>query len=559
MPHNNNPIETLPTPVRPSMRPQGDRPKMRSFAGTLGFGLLTAALVGGPLAAAQAEALLNRGIGGEPDTLDIQKSAGSSGVHVQKDLFEGLLTLDARGGAIPGAAESWTVSDDGLTYVFKLRPDGKWSDGSPVTAADFVFSWQRLIDPKTGGDYAYFLDPIANAKDIRLGKKPLTDLGARAVDDHTLEVTLAARTPYFLSMLLYNPTYPISKANYEKFGDDFVKPGNMVSNGAFTLAEAVPQSHMKLVRNPNFHDAANIKLDTVMYYITEDQNSELQRFQAGELDVTYRIPAGQIRKLQETDPAEIRLAPRFTSSYYAYNLTHAPWKDSPELRQALSLAIDRDVITGKIMNGGETPAYTFVPPGTANFKAWAPDYAGQIQAQRDDMAKALFAKAGYGPDKPLSVEILYDTSELNKNVAVAIAAMWKQKLGVQAALTNVELKAYFSIVSKREFKDIAHGDWTGDYNDAYNFLELLLGDVGGMNMSGYANPAFDALMRQTATEADLDKRAGLLQDAERLMIGDAPIIPIAFSSSKHMVSTRVSGWENNVQDYHLSRWINVQR
>ncbi|WP_343713780.1 peptide ABC transporter substrate-binding protein [Inquilinus sp.] len=532
---------------------------MHSFTKILGRGLLAAALLGGVSSAALAETVFNRGNGAEPETLDVHKSTGVPESFIQMDLFEGLLTSDAKGKPVPGAAESWTVSDDGLTYTFKIRQNAKWSDGSPLTAADFVFSWERLIDPKTASDYAYFLDQVVNAKDIRQGKKPLTDLGVKAVDDHTFEVKLLAPTPYFLSMLVHHSTYPISKANYEKFGDDFVKPGNMVSNGAFMLAEAVPQSHVKVVKNPNFYDAANVKIDTVMFFATEDQNAELQRFKAGEIDATYDIPPQQIKQLQSSDASETRLAPYFGTHFYAYNLTHEPWKSTPELRQALSLAIDRDVVTGKIMNAGEIPAYTFVPPGTDNFNGWKPDYADLSQADRDAKAKELLAKAGYGPDKPLDIELIYNTSQLHKNVAVAIAAMWKQKLGINASLINLEWKTFLDTRDKKDFKDITRHGWIGDYNDANNFLELERCDIGEQSTSAYCNPKFDELMDKAARESDLTKRAQILQDAEKVMIADAPIIPFAFYASKHMVSSHVKGWEDNVQDYHLSRWVTVER
>ena len=532
---------------------------MHSITKILARGLIAATLLGGVSTAALAEVVFNRGNGSEPETLDVHKSSGVPESFIQMDLFEGLLASDVNGKPIAGAAESWAVSDDGLTYTFKLRPNGKWSDGSPLTAGDFVFAWQRLVDPQTASDYAYFLDQVVNAKDIRLGKKPVTDIGVKAVDDHTFEVKLLAPTPYFLSMLVHHSTYPISKANFEKFGADYVKPGNMVSNGAFMLAEAVPQSHVKVVKNPNYYDAANVKVDTVMFYATEDQNAELQRFKAGELDATYDIPPQQIKSLQQSDAAQTRLAPYFGTHFYAYNLTHEPWKDSPDLRQALSLAVDRDVLTSKIMNAGEIPAYTFVPPGTDNFKSWEPDYAKLTQAERDAKAKELFAKAGYGPDKPLDVEIIYNTSALHKNVAVAISAMWKQKLGINTTLTNLEWKTFLDTRDKKAFKDITRHGWIGDYNDANNFLELERGDIGEQSTSAYNNPKFDELMDKAAKEADLEKRAQILQEAEKVMIADAPIIPFAFYASKHMVSAKVTGWENNVQDYHLSRWVTVSR
>jgi oligopeptide transport system substrate-binding protein len=532
---------------------------MQGFSRVLVRSLLAAALLGGMSQIAAAEMVLNAGNSQEPESLDIHKSSGVSEANVQNDLFEGLLTQDAKAQPIPGAAESWTVSDDGKTYTFKLRADGKWSDGTPVTAGDFVFAWKRLLDPKTASPYGYFIDQVVNAKDIRLGSKPADTLGVKAVDDHTLEVTLVGPTPYFLATLTHHATFPLSRANLEKFGDDWVKPGHMVSNGAYMLADAVPQSHVKLAKNPDFHAAADVKIDTVNYFVTEDVDGELQRFKAGELDYTYTLPNQQIPDLQKTMADEVRIVPYIGTYYYTVNLTHEPWKSHPELRHALSLAIDRDVMVGKITQGGELPAYTFVPPGMSNFAAWTPKEAGETQAQRDAEAKDLFAKAGYGPDKPLAVEISYNTSENHKKIAVAIGAMWKQKLGVDTTLTNLEWGTMQSALRKKEYKDIGRTSWIGDFDDPSNFLDLFRSTAGEQNYPGYASPDYDKLMDAAVVEADLAKRGQTLAQAEQLFLVDQAIIPIYYYTSKRMLSTKVKGWQDNVLDNHLSRWLTVER
>ncbi|MGO4725775.1 MULTISPECIES: peptide ABC transporter substrate-binding protein [unclassified Inquilinus] len=532
---------------------------MHSFTKILARGLLAAALMGGVSSAAMAEIVFNKGNGAEPLTLDPHKLSGVPESNVAMDLFEGLLTPDAKGEPSPGAAESWTVSDDGLTYTFKLRQNEQWSDGTPVTAADFVFSWHRLIDPKTAADYAYFLDQVVGAKDARLGKGSVDQVGVKAIDDHTLEVKLVAPTPYFLSSLVHQSTYAISKANYDKFGDDFIKAGNLISNGAYQLAEAVPQGYIKLTKNPHFHDADNVKIDTVMVYPTEDIDAELQRFKAGELDMTYELPSQQIPTLQKEMTDQIHIAPYLGVYFYAYNLTHEPWKSSPELRQALSLAVDRDSLIKNVTQASQIPAYTFVPPGTINFPTWEPDVAKLTQAERDAKAKELYAKAGYGPDKPLKLELTYNTSENHKKVAVFIAAMWKQKLGVNVSLVNQEWGTFQDTRDKKEFPDIARHGWIGDYNDAYGFLQLELGDVGEQSTSGYSNPKFDDLMAQAAKATEATKRGELMQEAEKLMIADLPVLPLYFYTTHHAVSPALKGWVDNVSDYHLSRWLSVQR
>lgn len=534
---------------------------MHSITKILARGLIAATLLGGVSSAALAETVFHRGNGAEPETLDVHKSSGVPESFIQMDLYEGLLMADAKGEPIAGAAESWTVSDDGLTYTFKLRQNAKWSDGTPVTAEDWVFSMRRLIDSKTASDYGYFLDQVVDARDIRQGQngKTLEDMGVKAIDDHTLEVELVAATPYFLASLLHHSTHAISKANYEKFGDDFVKAGNMVSNGAYMLAEAVPQGYVKLVKNPHYWDAAAVKIDTVMYYVTEDIDAELQRFRAGELDLTYELPSQQIPTLRQEIPDQIHIAPYFGTYFYAYNLTKEPWKSNADLRHALSLAVDRDTLIEHITQADQLPAYSFVPPSTDNYPGFEPEAAKLTQAERDAQAKELFTKAGYGPDKPLALEITYNTSENHKKLAVAIAAMWKEKLGVDVTVQNQEWGTFLETRDKKEFPDIARHGWIGDYNDANNFLELQTAYIGEQSTSAYDNPKFDELMKQAGVETDLAKRGQLMLEAETMMIADLPVIPIYFYTTKHAVSPAVKGWVDNVQDYHLARWLSIER
>ena len=273
---------------------------------------------------AMAETVLRRGNAAEPNTLDIHRVSGVPEANIQLDLYEGLMTYSADGKAIPGAAESYTVSPDGVTYTFKLRANAKWSDGSNVTSEDFAFAWRRILDPKTAANYAYFLDCIKNAEDIRNGKANMSTLGIETPDPKTFIVHLRAPTPYFIGMLVHHSTYPVNKALIEKIGDGYAKPGILITNGAYKLAEAVPQDHVTLVKNPNYHDAANVKIDKVIFYPTEDINSELKRYQAGELETTYSIPLAEIPVQQKQRPNEARITPYFGTYFYAFNLTHQP-------------------------------------------------------------------------------------------------------------------------------------------------------------------------------------------------------------------------------------------
>lgn len=509
---------------------------------------------------AVAEGVLHRGNGAEPETLDPHKSTGESESWIQYDLFEGLVTADAHGRIIPGAAERWEISEDRLIYTFHLRPDGKWSDGTKVTAADFVFAWRRLLSPALGSRYAFFLWPVKNAEAVSKGTAPPDALGAEAVDDLTLRVRLSAPTSYFLAALQHPCTYALSQANVKRYGDDFIRPGKLASNGAYMLAEAVPQGHVKLVRNPHFHAANTVSLDSVYYYPTENRDAEMKRFRAGELDITYDLPDGQIGWVRQNMPGDLRLAPFFSTYWFTYNLRNEPWKSSPELRQALSMAIDRQLIVDKITQAGEIPAYAITPPGTENYTAPLPDWARWTQAQRDAKARELLAKAGYGPGgKALEVEILYNTSENHRKIAIAMDSMWRQKLGVRTKLVNMEWKVLLQARADAKFRDVVRGGWIGDYNDAYAFLALFQSDVKGQNHAGYANPDYDRLVRAAASEIDPAARRQLMERAEATLLADAPIIPIYTYVTTHLVAKRVGGWQDNIRNLHLSRYLTVTR
>lgn len=525
----------------------------------MSMALVLAAACLGAAMPAMAEKVLHRGNGAEPETLDPAKSSGVPESWIQYDLFDGLLVPDGKGNLIPGAAEKWDISADGTVYTFHLRRDGKWSDGTPVTAGDWVFSWRRLVDPKTVANYGYFLWPVKNAQAVNAGRLPPEQLGVRAVDDYTFEVTLERPTPFFLSMLHHHSTYALSKANVEKFGDQFLRAGNLVTNGAYMLAEAVPQSRIKLVKNPHHYDAANTKIDTVMFYPTENLDAELKRYRSGELHITYEVPVTQMQWLRANLASELHLAPYFGTYFFAANLTKEPWKSNRDLRLALNLAIDRDILVEKINQRGELPAYSFVPPGVDGYMQQVPDYANWTQAQRDAKAKELFQKAGYGPGaKPLDVEILYNTHENHRKLAIAVASMWQQKLGVKVTLNNQEWKVFLGTRDEKKFKDVVRHGWIGDYIDANNFLELLRGDIGKQNPSGYSNPAYDRLMDEANAAPTAEQRNQRLQQAERMMVEDVAIFPLHFYSSKHMVSPKLIGWADNLQDVHPSRFLDIK-
>lgn len=524
-----------------------------ALGGGLGPRAVFAAVTAGP-----GGKILHRGNGSEPQTLDPHKSSGVPESWIQYDIFEGLVVPDGKNGRLPGAAESYDVNADGTVYTFKLRRNGKWSDGTPVTAHDFVFAWRRICDPRTASNYAFNLWVVKGAQAASLGQAPVDQIGVRAIDDYTLEATLRGPTPYFPKMLHHHAFYPISKANFDKHGNEFVRPGNLIGNGAYMLAESVPQGYVKVVKNPHFHSKDSVKIDTVMFYPTENIEAELRRFRAGELHVTYEVPHSQVGWIKQNLADEYRPEPYLGIYFYAPNLTKEPWKSNKDLRLALNLAIDRETICGRITARGEQPSYAFVPKGTEGHTPQDPEYATWTQAQRDAKAVELVQKAGYGRGgKPLELEVLYNTSENHKRVAVAVASMWSQKLGIKTTLNNQEWKVFLDTRDQKAFKDVARQGWIADYNDPITFLDLLRSDVKQQNPSGYANPAYDALLDESAKTSDPAKRRELLQKAERMIIDDVAVFPIYVYSKPQMVSKKVVGWEFDILGNHPSRFLDV--
>jgi oligopeptide transport system substrate-binding protein len=520
--------------------------------------LAATAAVGGPsgreLAAAQ---VLRKGNGAEPESLDPHRAESVTASNILRDLFEGL-TLEAPDGSIvPGAAASWDVSADGLRYVFHMRPGGRWSNGDPVTARDFQYGLRRSCDPATLNEYASILFPILNAEAVVTGRLPPESLGVQALDDMTLEIRLAGPTPYFLGLLTHATAYPVHRPSVEKYGEKFARPGVLVGNGAYRLAEWVVQSHIRLLRNPDYWDDAHTTINEIWYYPIENDDAEINRYRANELDYTESVPFRQIRWLRENLPRELRIAPYLGSYYLAFNNTRPPFKDNPKLRLALSMAVDRDILTQRVMGSGEQPAYGFVPP-VVNYTGQRPAWADWTQAQRNAEARRLYHEAGYSADNPLVVEVLYNTDQNHKRIAGALAAMWKQTLGVRAKLLNQEWKVFLQNRKRRFITQVFRSGWIGDYNDAFSFSQLMSSE-NGQNDPGYSNPAYDALLGQAAASADATRRRELLEAAERQLLADQPLIPLYFYASKRLVKPWVGGYADNIMDHHHTKDLVILR
>lgn len=512
------------------------------------------------LSVASAQVTFNRGYDSDPETLDPHKTSVVSEAHLLRDLYEGIVIHDKNGKVAPGVAESWTISPDGKVYTFTFRANAKWSNGDPVRAQDFEYSFKRIMDPKTGAKYANILYPIANAESFNKGQgKSAADMGVKSINDRTLEITLERSTPYFLELLTHQTGTPVHPPSVEKHGADFVKPGNKISNGAFVLTENVPNSHIRMVKNPHFHDAANVKLDVVNFIPHKDTAAGARRFLAGELHVTTDIPADQIKFLRERLGDQVKVSPYLGTWYFAFNMNKAPFNDV-RVRRALSLVIDREFIAEQVWQGTMVAAYSWVPPGIANYvaKPVEVDYKAKSPIEREDEAKKLLAEAGFGPGgKKLSVQIRYNTTDNNRATAVAIADMWKQ-IGVETTFINTDARTHFAHLRDKGDFDVARAGWIGDYSDPQNFLFLLQTDNKGFNYANYSNPEFDKLMRDAENETNLAKRAEILAKAEAIIARDHPFVGILFFSNRNLISNKVEGYIPNLRGANPSRFVSLK-
>jgi oligopeptide transport system substrate-binding protein len=473
------------------------------------------------------------------------------GSHVARQLFEGLLNQDAQGNVIPGVATDWTVSEDGKTYTFNLRPEAKWSNGEPVTAGDFVYAWRRAADPATASPYSWYIElmKVQGAGAVVAGEAAPDTLGVKAVDDHTLEVTLESPIPYFPQMVTHTTTFPVPQSVIEQHGDAWTQPGNMVGNGAYMLSERVPQERLVMTRNENYWDNANTVIDTVTALVINDETQGLTRWEAGELDQTD-VPIGQFPRLQGEYPDEVFAVPNLCTYFYHVNMRdNAPeaLKDV-RVREALNLAIDRDVIANAILAAGQRPAYTLTHWATAGWEVPEVPVATMTQEERNARAQELIAEAGYGTGgEPLSLEILYNTDQAHQQLAVAIGQMWKQTLGVDTTLANQEWQTFLDARKNGGF-ELARAGWCADYNEASSFLDVMTSD-NESNDSAYKNPEFDALMEESRTAED---PLPIYQQAEEMLARDLPILPIYFYSEDFLLDSTIKGYpfENAQENWY---------
>jgi oligopeptide transport system substrate-binding protein len=501
------------------------------------------------VALGNAQQELYIGIGTEPEGLDPHIVTGVTENYVLLSLFEGLTKLNPKTLAVePGVALSWDIAPDGKRYTFHLNPAARWSNGDPVTAADFLFAYERILTPAMGAPYAYMLYSIRGAKAYNTGAlKNFADIGLHSPDPHTLIIELEAPTPYFLSLPAHYTWYPLHKETILAHGamtdriSKWTKPGNFVGNGPYQLKDWRLNNSIYVTKNPYYTGAATVKLNGI-HFLPIDIDTEERAFRADQLHLTSTVPLPRIDWYRAHKPERMRFDTYLGVYYYSINTQHGPLKD-PRVRKALAYSIDREALTEHVLKAGQKPAYQFTPPDTAGYNA-------RVKLPYDpELARQLLAEAGYpnGQGFP-KFELLFNTSESHSTIAVAIQQMWKQELGIDIGLYNQEWKVYLATRKAHDF-DIVRASWIGDYVDPNTFLSLATSDNGN-NHGSWANKTYDQLIQQAGVEQDPEARFELFQKAEAILMDEMPLIPIYFYVRSTLIDEAVHGWYPNILDYH---------
>ena len=487
------------------------------------------------------------GNGTEPQSLDPQIATGVPEHHVISAVMEGLVlkdrkTLEPR----PGVAKTWDISNDGRVYTFYLRENAKWSNGDAHTAHDYVWSWWRALQRALGNQYAYMLFPIKNAKRYYDGEtSDFSDVGVKAIDNRTLQVTLTNPTPYFLQLLDHYSLFPVHQATIEKFGraDErgtrWSYEGNLVGNGPYKLEEWKINRHITVTKNPYYWDEANVSINSIVFKPVDNAVTEERMFRAGALHVTSSIPADKIAIYQEKSAPELKITPYLGTYFYRLNI-NTPQLQDKRVRRALGMAIDRKQLVDNITKGGQIPAYTMTPPGTMGY------FPESTLNFDPEAAKRLLAEAGYpnGEGFP-PIEILYNTNEGHRKIAVALQEMWKNYLNIDIKLLNQEWKVYLATESAGDYQ-ISRGGWIGDYVDPNNFLDMFLCN-GGNNRTGWCNEEYDRLILEVApSQSSHEQRLKIFQQAETILLEDMPIIPVYTYTSIKLLHPSVRNFDDNI-------------
>lgn len=531
---------------------------MRHLRTLLVLALLAVAVqsCGGPDRVADGTSVLHRGLSSDPESLDPPKARSVQAQDVLRDIGEGLVSYSPGGEIVPGAAERWEISDDGLAYTFHIRPESRWSNGDPVLATDFEYSLKRLVDPATASPNAGQLSLVVNAQEIVAGELASSELGVEAVDDRTLVIRLLRPTPYLLNLLAHPSTFPVHPGSIEEHGDAFTRPGRLMSNGAYVLARRDTGALVELRRNEQYWNNENTAIDVVRHHVVTLETAELNRYRARELHTTSNVPPDNFEQVRMDFGDQLRVAPSFGLYYFGFNLTKPPFRDNLDLRKALSMAIDRETIVTRITGRGEKPAYSFVPPVLENYEPPQLSFAQLSKDEREKLARRWYREAGYGPDNPARFTVLYNTSDTHQRIALAVQAMWRDVLGVEAELVNVEFQVLMAQAQQKDVTQVFKGSWFGDYDDAYAFLYIMkTGDP--MNQPGYDSDEFNQWIADAEQQNDFALRRRYLEEAERKLISDHAVIPVYFYVSKHLIRPEVRGWQDNILDWHYSQHLSL--
>lgn len=496
---------------------------------------------------------LHRSIGGEPSTLDPGQATDTFSFAVLRDVYEGLTTDSPTGGIVPGVAESWTVNSTGTEYKFDLRPNARWSNGVRVKPQDFVRAWRRVVDPKAGSPVADNLRPIVGAPEIIAGKLPLSALGVRVVGKYSLVVKLSKPTPYFLQLLTHTALFPV----YSEAAAETHSPRNWVSNGPYKLSKWIPGEKIIIAKNGNYWDSHNVKIATVVYLFTPDENAELREYLAGEIDVTDSVPATALPWIKKHIPRELHVWPFLGTAYYAINMDNPRFRNNVALRKSLAMAIDRRLLVSDVLDFGQRPAYGFVPIGTWNYSPQFWEWRKLNDVQRIAEARRLYKQAGYSRRKPLQIRLLINADSTIRDTALATAAMWKRTLGVQTQIIEQEYRVFLQTRRDASQWDVARLGWTADYDDASDFLDIFRARSPN-NDARYADPNFDFLMNEAAETGNPTQRRRILESAEALMLSDYPVIPIYFYVSKCLVKPYVGGVHSTIMNRLYSKYLYIK-
>ena len=503
-----------------------------------------------------AAGIFRSGHSGEPDSLDPHRAQAGTAVIIANDLFEGLVTLNARGRPVPGIAERWVIGKDGTRYQLYLRKGLTWSDGEPLTAADVVYSMRRLVDPATrAGVSAAQMQVVRGARDILRGKLPPDALGVTALNPSTIAIQLERPAPYFIYVLAYPGLVPVPAHVIERHGNGWTQPGVMVSNGAFMLTEWIPQERVRVVRNPRFREADLVSLDEVHYFPLDDLSTGLRKFRAGEIDAMVNFPPDRLDWIRANMPNALRLSPSLGIYVYVFNNARPPF-DDPRVRRALSMSVDREAIANRLIKTGDRPAYSVVPPGIENYFPPINDPQGGLSIdEKRRQARRLLSDAGFTDSRPLTVSVLYHTSEEHKKVAIAVASMW-QSIGVRTQLRNAERSVVNAAMKDGDF-EIVRAAWFSLLDDPYGFLSYF--ETGSpSNFARYHNPTFDQAVLDANYLLEPLHRGNALREAEQLLMADQPVLPILYYVSRRLVADRVRGWEiANRTAFHPARYLSV--